>query len=45
MQSETLSIDQKVAKLLDQMTLEEKVGSMFVSMIGTTPTGEPIEKP
>ena len=26
LQSETLSIDQKVAKLLDQMTLEEKIG-------------------
>nr|AOE14223.1 beta-glucosidase, glycoside hydrolase family GH3 [uncultured bacterium] len=28
LQSETLSIDQKVAKLLDQMTLEEKIGQM-----------------
>jgi len=37
--------EDRVNDLVSQMTLEEKAGSMFVSMIGTTPTGEPMEKP
>ena len=44
LQSETLSIDQKVARLLDQMTLEEKIGQMnqysgFWDFTGPAPRG------
>ncbi len=38
-------IEARVNDLLDQMTLEEKAGTMFVTMIGTTPKGEPMETP
>jgi len=37
--------EQRVNDLLSQMTLEEKAGTMFVSMIGMTPKGEPYDKP
>ncbi|MGI9546173.1 MAG: glycoside hydrolase family 3 N-terminal domain-containing protein [Flavobacteriaceae bacterium] len=39
------SFEDRADDLVSQMTLEEKAGSMFVSMIGTTPDGEPMEKP
>lgn len=35
----------RVEDLLGQMTIEEKAGSMFVSMIGMTADGEPYDKP
>lgn len=38
-------IEARVDNLLKQMNLEEKAGTMFVSMIGTTPKGEPLETP
>lgn len=39
------AIDARVEDLLSQMTLEEKAGTMFITMIGMTPDGEPMEKP
>ncbi|WP_067030312.1 glycoside hydrolase family 3 protein [Allomuricauda sp. CP2A] len=39
------SLEERANDLVSQMTLEEKAGSMFVNMIGTTPDGEPMEKP
>ena len=39
------SIDDRVNDLVSQMTLEEKAGTMFITMIGMTPEGEPIDKP
>jgi beta-glucosidase len=39
------SLEDRVSDLVSQMTLEEKAGAMFVNMIGTTPDGEPMEKP
>lgn len=41
----TAPIEARVNDLIDQMTLEEKAGTMFVTMIGTTPKGEPMETP
>jgi beta-glucosidase len=43
LQNESLSVDQKVEKLLDQMTLEEKIGQMnqyngFWDFTGPAPT-------
>ena len=38
-------IDERVDDLVAQMSLEEKAGSMYVTMIGTTPDGEPLETP
>ena len=35
----------RVDDLLGQMTLEEKAGTMFVSMIGMTSEGDPYDKP
>ncbi|MBT8307607.1 MAG: glycoside hydrolase family 3 C-terminal domain-containing protein [Maribacter sp.] len=39
------SIDERVNDLVSQMNLTEKAGSMYVSMIGTTPDGGPMETP
>jgi beta-glucosidase len=39
------AIDDRVRDLVSQMTLEEKAGAMFITMIGTTPDGEPMEMP
>ncbi|NNJ88862.1 MAG: glycoside hydrolase family 3 protein [Eudoraea sp.] len=39
------SVDERVQDLLDQMTLEEKAGTLFITMIGSTPDGEPLETP
>ena len=39
------AVEDRVEDLLARMTLEEKVGTMFISMIGMTPEGEPIDKP
>ena len=39
------SPENRAADLVGQMNLEEKAGTMFVTMIGTTPDGEPLEKP
>ena len=38
-------LEERVNDLLKQMTLEEKAGTMFVSMIGMTSKGEPYDKP
>ncbi len=40
-----LDIELRVDDLLNHMTIEEKAGSMFVTMIGMTPDGEPLETP
>ncbi|MCP4884735.1 MAG: glycoside hydrolase family 3 protein [Flavobacteriales bacterium] len=40
-----LSIEARVEDLVSQMTLEEKAGSMFITMIGMTPDGDPLDKP
>lgn len=39
------NLEERVNDLVSQMNLEEKAGSMFVTMIGTTPDGEPMETP
>ncbi len=39
------SIDARVNDLVGQMNLEEKAGSMYITMIGTTPDGKPMETP
>jgi len=39
------SIEDRVNDLVAQMTLEEKAGTMFITMIGMTPEGEPLDKP
>lgn len=38
-------LEARVDDLLGQMTLEEKAGTMFVSMIGMTAEGDPYDKP
>ena len=38
-------IDERVNDLVSQMTIEEKAGSMFITMIGMTPEGGPMDKP
>ena len=40
-----VDVDQRVENLLQQMTVEEKAGTMFVSMIGMTSKGDPFDKP
>ena len=39
------SIGDRVYDLIGQMTIEEKAGTMFVTMIGMTSEGKPIDKP
>lgn len=39
------AIEDRVNDLIGQMTMEEKAGTMFVTMIGMTPEGKPIDKP
>lgn len=39
------SIEDRVHDLVSQMSLEEKAGTMFITMIGMTPEGAPIDKP
>ncbi len=39
------SVEERVQDLVNQMTLEEKAGTLFVTMIGSTPDGEPLETP
>ncbi len=39
------SVEDRVNNLVSQMTLEEKAGTMFITMIGMTPEGNPIDKP
>ena len=39
------SIENRVNDLTNQMTIEEKAGTMFITMIGMTPEGDPIDKP
>ncbi len=38
-------VDKRVEDLLGQMTLEEKAGTMFITMIGMTPKGDPVDMP
>ena len=40
-----VELEARVDDLLGQMTLEEKAGTMFVSMIGMTSKGDPYDKP
>jgi beta-glucosidase len=40
-----VEIEERVEDLVQQMTLEEKAGTMFVSMIGMTSKGGPYDKP
>jgi len=39
------SVEERVQDLVNQMTLEEKAGTLFITMIGSTPEGEPLETP
>jgi beta-glucosidase len=39
------TVEERVNDLVNQMTLEEKAGALFVNIIGTTPDGEPMETP
>ncbi|MEN8201484.1 MAG: glycoside hydrolase family 3 N-terminal domain-containing protein [Bacteroidota bacterium] len=39
------AMEERVEDLLGQMTLEEKAGTMFVSMIGMSAKGDPYDKP
>ncbi len=39
------SLEDRVDDLVSQMTLEEKAGTMFITIIGMTPEGDPIDKP
>jgi len=36
------SLEDRVDDLVSQMTLEEKAGTMFITMIGMTPEGDPL---
>lgn len=38
-------VDDRVNDLISQMTIEEKAGTMFVTMIGMTLEGKPIDRP
>ncbi|NNK10252.1 MAG: glycoside hydrolase family 3 protein [Flavobacteriaceae bacterium] len=38
-------VEKRVEDLVNQMTLEEKAGLLFVTMIAATPDGEPMETP
>ncbi len=38
-------VEERIQDLVNQMTLEEKAGTLFVTMIGSTPDGEPMETP
>ncbi len=38
-------LEERVEDLLGEMTVEEKAGTMFVSMIGMTANGDPYDKP
>lgn len=38
-------IESRVNDLVSQMSLEEKAGAMFITVIGPTPDGKPLEKP
>jgi beta-glucosidase len=42
-ENQQLDIDKRVADLLGQMTLEEKIGLMFSPIIGLHPDGSPVE--
>ena len=38
-------VDKRVEDLLQQMTLREKAGTMFITMISMTPKGDPVDMP
>jgi beta-glucosidase len=40
-----IPLEDRVDDLVGQMSLEEKAGAMFITMIGMTPEGDPIDKP
>lgn len=44
-EDKSADIEDRVNDLTKQMTLEEKAGSMLITMIGMTSKGEPIDKP
>ena len=37
--------EERVENLLQQMTLEEKAGTLFITMVGMTPEGNPLDLP
>ncbi|MEC3907537.1 glycoside hydrolase family 3 N-terminal domain-containing protein [Tamlana sp. 2201CG12-4] len=39
------TLEDRVDDLISQMSIEEKAGTLFVTMIGATPKGEPVEGP
>ncbi len=39
------SVEDRVKDLVSQMSLEEKAGSMYITMIGITPDAKPVDKP
>ncbi len=39
------NLEDRVNDVVSQMNLEEKAGTMFITMIGMTPEGEPMDKP
>ncbi len=38
-------VNERVSDLLSQMSLEEKAGSMYITMIGIAPDGSPVDRP
>ena len=38
-------VEARVRDLVSQMTLEEKAGTMYITMIGISPEAEPVDKP
>lgn len=40
-----LSSEERVNDLINRMSIEEKAGTLFITMIGTTPNGDPLEMP
>ena len=39
------SVEDRVQDLVSQMSLEEKAGAMYITMIGITPDAQPVDKP
>ena len=39
------NVESRVRDLVSQMSLEEKAGTMYITMIGISPDAEPVDKP